>query len=215
MKRIVCYGDSNTWGYNPESGERYPENVRWPKVIASILGRDYDVVEEGLNGRTTVFDDPIDDYRNGAKTLMPCLLSHKPIDLVILMLGTNDLKGIFNANPFYITKGLSRLVDIIQRSECGPRGFAPKILVTAPPEIGKNVLETDVSEYFHEYTVSISKMLPEYYAQMAEEFDCDFINAAEFARPSAIDAVHLEEEGHMRLAQAMARKVKEILEQIV
>jgi len=211
MKRIVCYGDSNTWGYNFADGERFSENIRWPSVMANILGRDYDVVEEGLNGRTTVFDDPMEDHRNGLKTLAPCLLTNKPVDLVILMLGTNDVKTIFNANPFYITKGMARLVDAVQKSECGFGGRAPQVLVAAPVEIGKNILKTDAAEYFHEYSSDISRMLPEYYAQMAEEFGCYFLSAADFAKPSEFDAIHIDEQGHIHLAQAMARKVKEII----
>jgi lysophospholipase L1-like esterase len=211
MKRIICYGDSNTWGYNFADGERFPENIRWPSVMANMLGYEYDVIEEGLNGRTTVFDDPMEDHRNGYKLLLPCLLTNKPVDLVILMLGTNDVKSIFGANPFYITKGMARLVDAVQKSECGYGGVAPKVLVAAPVEIGKNILKTDAAEYFHEYAPDVSRMLQEYYAQMAEEFGCYFISAADYAKPSEFDAIHIEPEGHLRLAQAMARKCKEIL----
>ncbi len=211
MKRIVCYGDSNTWGYNPLDGERYPESVRWPSVMNNMLGMDYDVVEEGLNGRTTVFDDPVDDYRNGADYLMPCLITNKPVDLLIIMLGTNDAKAIFNTNPFYITKGMAKLVEIAFRSECGIGGNPPKILVVAPPEVGKNIMKCHTAEYFHQYAPEISRTLQEYYRQMAEEYGVSFLNAAEFARPSEYDAIHIDEEGHMKLAQAMARKVKEIL----
>ena len=211
MKRIVCFGDSNTWGYSPLNGERFAENVRWPAVMANMLGMEYCVIEEGLNGRTTAFDDPIDDYRDGSKYIMPCLLTNKPVDLVIIMLGTNDIKPIYNANPFFITKGMAKLVDLVQKSECGRNGISPKVLVAAPIEIGKNIMKSDAAEYFHQYAPDISRTLQEYYLQMAVEYGCEYINAAQVAKPSEIDCVHLDEDGHMRLAQAMARKVKEIL----
>jgi lysophospholipase L1-like esterase len=211
MKRIVCYGDSNTWGYNPENGDRFLETVRWPSVMSNMLGMEYSVVEEGLNGRTTVFEDPTEGYRNGADYLMPCLMTNKPVDLLIIMLGTNDIKPIFNTNPFYITKGMAKLVDMAQKSECGPGGRPPKILVAAPIEIGKNIMKCHTAESFHQYAPEVSRILQEYYAEMAEEYGVSYINAAEFARPSEYDAIHMEEEGHMRLAQAMAKKVKEIL----
>ena len=98
MKTILCYGDSNTYGYDPSNGFRYPKNVRWTGVLADLLGPEFTVIEEGCNGRTTVFDDPLEGWKNGLDYLKPCLNSHKPIDLVILMLGSNDLKDIFHAS---------------------------------------------------------------------------------------------------------------------
>lgn len=211
MKRIVCFGDSNTWGYNPLNGERYPENIRWPSVMANMLGMEYSVIEEGLNGRTTVFNDPVEDFRNGSDYIIPCLNTNKPVDLVILMLGTNDMKSIFNANPFFITKGMAKLVDMVQKSESGKNGTSPKILVAAPIEIGKNIMKCDTAEYFHQHAPDISRMLQQYYMEMAQEYGCEYINAAQHAKPSEIDCVHMDEESHMRLAQAMARKIKEII----
>ena len=96
MKTVLCYGDSNTWGYIGGTGERFAPEVRWPGVLQAALGGAYRVIEEGLNGRTTVFDDSIEEGRNGETYLRPCLQTHAPIDLVILMLGTNDLKRRFS-----------------------------------------------------------------------------------------------------------------------
>jgi lysophospholipase L1-like esterase len=97
MKTILCYGDSNTWGYIPGTGERYASHVRWPGVLQNALGNGYVIIEEGLCGRTTVWDDPIEEYRSGKEYLIPCLKSHAPLDLVVLMLGSNDLKMRFAA----------------------------------------------------------------------------------------------------------------------
>jgi lysophospholipase L1-like esterase len=87
VKRILCYGDSNTWGYDPVTQERFDKNERWTGQLSQMLGGNYDVIEEGLNGRTTVWDDPIEGYKNGRDYLIPCLESHKPLDLVIILLG--------------------------------------------------------------------------------------------------------------------------------
>ncbi len=95
IKTILCYGDSNTWGYIPATAGRYPPDVRWPGVMRKLLGEKYNVIEEGLNGRTTVWEDPYKPGRNGLELLIPILDSHNPIDLVVVMLGTNDLKHFY------------------------------------------------------------------------------------------------------------------------
>ena len=103
MKTVLCYGDSNTFGYIPETGMRYPRDIRYPGRLKKLLGDEYDVIEEGCNGRTTIHDDPVDGWKNGLDYLKPCLNSHKPVDFVILMLGSNDLKA-----TFHLTSGLLR-----------------------------------------------------------------------------------------------------------
>ena len=109
MKTILCYGDSNTYGYNPSNGFRYPENVRWTGRLQSALGEGYKIIEEGCNGRTTIFDDPLEGWKNGLGYLRPCLNSHKPVDIVIMMLGSNDLKETFHA---------SRILQLKSRDLC-------------------------------------------------------------------------------------------------
>ena len=108
---VLCYGDSNTYGSVPGGGDRFPRDVRWPGVLAARLGDGWHVVEEGLGGRTTVFDDPILPDRNGKTYLLPCLLSHQPIDLVVVFLGTNDLKARFSASPADIAGGVAVLTE--------------------------------------------------------------------------------------------------------
>ena len=128
MKTILCYGDSNTYGYNPANGMRYPKNVRWPGCLGILLGNEYEVIEEGCNGRTTVFDDPIEGWKNGLDYLRPCLNTHKPIDLVIMMLGSNDLKEVFGAEAKDSAAGAATLVDVIIKFTEEKQGFVPKIL---------------------------------------------------------------------------------------
>lgn len=114
MRRILCYGDSNTWGYDAAADDRFPEEVRWTGVLQQLLGEGFRVIEEGQPGRTTVWDDPIEEHRNGKTALYSVLESQSPVDLVVLMLGTNDLKPRFSLNAFDIAAGLERLVRIIQ-----------------------------------------------------------------------------------------------------
>lgn len=109
MKTVLCYGDSNTYGYNPVNGLRYPQDVRWPGKLQSLLGNGYQIIEEGCNGRTTVFDDPLEGWKNGLDYLRPCLNSHKPVDIVILMLGSNDLKKRSMQVQSRLPRGLERL----------------------------------------------------------------------------------------------------------
>jgi len=137
MKTILCYGDSNTWGYNPATQDRFSQDERSPGVLRQALGDGYEVIEEGLNGRTTVWDDPIEGYKNGKEYLIPCLETHRPLDLVAMLLGTNDLKVRFSLSAYDIANGAGVVVDIVQRSGAGPDEGAPKVLLMAPPPVGK------------------------------------------------------------------------------
>lgn len=205
MKNILCYGDSNTHGFNPAGQNRYPYDVRWTGVLARELGPDFRVIEEGLNGRTTVWVDPIDEDRYGKGYLRPCLLSHAPIDLVVLMLGTNDLKRRFAAPAADIARGVSTLVTIIQTSGVGPDYQAPQILLMSPPPL------TRLSEYAEEFGpegVQKSRQLAGYFQQVAEQLGCAFLDAGQVIEPSEIDGLHFEAEAHQKLGQAVACSVK-------
>ena len=114
MTTILCYGDSNTYGYNPVNGLRYPKDIRWTGVLQKLLGEEYAVIEEGCNGRTTVFEDVAEPWKAGLGYLKPCLNTHKPIDFVIMMLGSNDLKRVFHASAKEIADGAEQLVSIIK-----------------------------------------------------------------------------------------------------
>ena len=137
MKTILCYGDSNTWGCIPLTGahppRRYGPAQRWPGVLRRELGNGFWIVEEGLNGRTTVWDDPLEPFRSGKELLVPCLLTHQPIDLVIVMLGTNDLKIRFGVGARDIAAGAGFLLDVVHASKCGPGESPPEALLLCPP----------------------------------------------------------------------------------
>ena len=129
-KRILCFGDSNTWGAIPQESNRYPENIRWTGVLQNELGENYQIIEEGYNGRTTVFDDVIEWRLSGLKYFMPCCSSQSPLDLIILMLGTNDLKTRFGVDARSIAYGLQRYLDILSITPMD--GNKPKVLIVSP-----------------------------------------------------------------------------------
>ncbi len=208
MKTILCYGDSNTWGSNPEDGApRYGLNERWAGVLRNVLGDGYWVIEEGLGGRTTVWEDPIEGHKNGSAYLPPCLNSHKPLDLVIIMLGTNDLKMRFSVPAFDIANSVGVLVDIVRKSETGIDGGAPKVLVIAPPPVTKL---TGFSEMF-KGSEAKSKQFGVEYARMAGERGVAFLDAGQVIVSSDIDGIHFEVDEHRKLGEAVAAKVRELL----
>jgi lysophospholipase L1-like esterase len=209
VKTILCYGDSNTWGYNPETGERFPEDVRWPGVLRRKLGEGYHVIEEGLPGRTTVWDDPIEgDHKNGRTYLRPCLESHRPVDLVTLMLGTNDLKERFGSSASDIAQGAASLADMMLRSGCGPEGGAPVVVLISPPAVAKL---TDMAQMF-EGSEEKSRQFPEHYRRFAEQYGCEFLDASEVIVSSDVDGIHLDAGEHRKLGDGLAERVKKILE---
>ncbi|HUS84416.1 MAG TPA: GDSL-type esterase/lipase family protein, partial [Anaerolineales bacterium] len=146
MITLLCFGDSNTWGFNPATGERYPLDVRWPGVLRNELGDGYRVIEDGVNGRTAVGGNLLNGFNNGKTDLNPSLASHCPLDLVILMLGTNDLIKRFSGSPDDVGRGIDVLLAIIHQSGAGPGGSAPAVLLLAPPPIGALAGETEVLE---------------------------------------------------------------------
>lgn len=207
MKTIVCYGDSNTWGYAPGSAERYPPDVRWTGVLSDELGDGYHVIEEGLSGRTTVWDDPIEGYKNGKEYLIPCLESHKPLDLVIIMLGTNDLKMRFSVPAYDIANAAGVLVDVAQKSGTGPNEGPPQVLLMAPPPVAKL---TEFAEMF-EGAVAKSKKFAEHYRRVAEEQGCEFFDTSQVIVSNDIDGIHFEASEHQKLGKAVAELVRKIL----
>lgn len=219
MKTVLCYGDSNTFGWDPISVDlldtpivlgqhRLGKNKRWTGIMAAELGEGYHIIEEGLPGRTTVLEDPVEgEDKNGKKYLLPCLLSHAPIDLVLVMLGTNDLKTRFSMTAYDIAMGMAALIGIIKGSGTDKDGMSPEILVISPPPLGK------LSEFgeFLEGGTEKSKKLANYYQRISKQFGCGFLNAGKFIKSSPIDGLHFEEAEHAKLGRALADKVKTIV----
>lgn len=208
MKTVLCYGDSNTYGYVPETGMRYPKSVRYPGRLQLLLGDEYAVIEEGCNGRTTIHDDPIDGWKNGLDYLKPCLNSHKPVDIVILMLGSNDLKETFHLTAREIADGAGTLVDVIRSFTAEKQGFVPTIILVSPPEIGTGIRRSPFFGAFSETAVAESGKFPECYQRVADRKGCVFFNAAKYVFPSEFDSLHLTPEGHRVLAEELCKVIR-------
>lgn len=209
-KRILCFGDSNTFGSRPTGG-RFDEHTRWPMRMAELLGDEYTVLEEGFGGRTTVFDDPVEGgYKSGAAYLPPCLMSHNPLDVVILMLGTNDLKMRFGMTARTVAEGNMRLIRQILQFAMTQDGAPPKILLVAPPVIGSWLGQTHFAEVFGPDAPAKSEKLAAEYARYARLMRCEFLDANYFAAPSREDAIHMNRESHLALAEGIAQKIREM-----
>ena len=218
---IMCYGDSNTWGtvarpHKDAPHPRYGRDVRWPCVLQKLLGDGCAVREEGLGGRTTIYTaNPAMPFKNGLHMLEGCLKTHAPLDLVILMLGTNDLHQPEPLPEAEMGHGIATLVELIQaHPEYGPEEKRPpEILLIAPPFITPSAPDarTEVyGQFFGEYGERLSHRFPEVYRAVAEKYGCYFLDAQPLTRPDARDGVHLDAESHRRLAMAVRDKVLEI-----
>jgi lysophospholipase L1-like esterase len=207
VRTVLCFGDSNTNGADPVSGGRFPWPVRWPGVLQDQLGTSWRVIEEGLGGRTTRFDDPFVEGKNGLTYLVPCLDTHAPIDLVAIMLGTNDLKTMYRTTPQMIANGMASLVRTTRRSESGPGGAAPKILVIAPAPLGP-VSELAGLWGFGDAPAA-SREVARLYQLVAEREGAQFLDGGSVASVDPSEGVHLTAESHAALARAVASRIAE------
>lgn len=210
MKRIMFFGDSNTWGYVPVISERYSEDIRFTGILSKKMP-DCRIIEEGLKGRTTAFDDSLMDDRNGLKALPMLLSTHDPLDIVVIMLGTNDVKRKFNLSAAEIAEGLERLVKTIQMPVSWGGKKIPEILIVCPPGVSADFENTDMEGQFDHSSVERSNQLPDQYRKIADQYNCQYLNAMDYTGPGMSDGVHLEIEEHQKLASALEIKLKEIL----
>jgi len=206
-KHIVCFGDSNTHGYcaDPtdcaDGGSRFNESERWTCLLQQKLGGDYLVLEEGLGGRTTVFTDPLHESMDAVGVAYPVLMSHEPVDLLIVMLGTNDTKERFCANAAAIAVGMERLILKCRSTPCwGAKG--PNILVVCPPPLGAGFHD----EVMGPGCVEKSVALPPYLKAVAERNGCAYLDAKD-CEMNPVDFTHLTKQGHAKLAELLAQRV--------
>lgn len=204
---ILFFGDSNTFGTNPTGGPRHSRDVRFTGVLQKELGDDFYIIEEGLGGRTTVFEDYVDEGKSGISYIAPCMKSHKPIDILVIMLGTNDVKERFSANAVSITMGLERLV----KKACSIDGvFADKknILIVSPCVIKEGSFECS-PQRGHGCEEKSREILP-LYEDLANRLGLFYMSASDYAEASDIDKVHLDANAHRKLADAFKAKILEI-----
>ena len=205
MKQILCFGDSNTWGYDGESRKRLPWGVRWTSLLQEKLNQEeYRIIEEGLCGRTTVFEDPLRDGRKGTALLPTLLETHAQVDVITLMLGTNDCKTVYGASAEVIGRGVRKLIRQIRTHAENSR-----ILLISPIHLGERVWESGYDPEFSPASVEVSKKLEAVYRRIAEEEQVEFLAASRYATPSETDQEHLNEEGHRILAEAIYRQTKQ------
>ena len=212
IRTILCYGDSNTHGTAPipawGQGTRLDRADRWPNVMARALGEGYEVIAEGHGGRTICHDDPVEGPHRNGMTILPAILeSHKPLDLVIVKLGTNDLKPRFSVNATDIALSLERMVRLIRQAECGLAGFSPKILLVAPPP----VRETGPLAPIFEGAAERSRHLGREIQKVAERVNVGFVDAGQHILVSPIDGIHYDADAHQNLGAVLAKKVRQML----
>ena len=210
-KHILCLGDSNTHGYCADPGDcadggiRFNESERWTKRLQAMLGDGYLVIEEGLSGRTTVFPDPLHESMDALSVAYPILKSHESVELLIIMLGTNDTKDRLGMNAACIGLGMERLVRKCMSVDCwGNHG--PNVLIVAPPPIGDELNDPCMGTT----CAAKSREIAYYYEQKAKLLGCHFMdaNGCEFNR---IDFMHLTRKGHAQLAERLAALVPELV----
>ncbi|MFR4086043.1 MAG: GDSL-type esterase/lipase family protein [Lachnospiraceae bacterium] len=207
MKQILCFGDSNTWGYDGESRERLPFKVRWTgRLQKAYEGKDVRIIEEGLCGRTTVFEDSFRQGRKGTALLPTLLETHHPVDLVVLMLGTNDCKTIFGASAEVIGRGIQCLLDQIQT-------FAPQadVLLISPIYLGEKVWQEGYDQDFSPQSVQVSKELETVYERIVAERQIGYLRASDYVQCCEADQEHLNAQGHQIFAQAVYEKTERML----
>ncbi|MDB6075027.1 MAG: hydrolase [Verrucomicrobiaceae bacterium] len=216
MQTILCFGDSNTWGYDPSATlaagyhVRYAHDVRWTGALARHLGPAFTVIAEGQNGRTTVHDDPTAFApRNGRKALPLILESHKPIDIVVLMLGSNDLKTVYHVPPGDIAAGAGLLVKMILQSDAGPNNKAPKVLLVCPPPVADLSGLPEMNAKMEDGR-NKSLALPAYYEAVAKQYGVAFLNSQDIIVPSLVDGIHLEASEHAALGGAVAVALRQM-----
>lgn len=210
-KTIVCFGDSNTHGYNSSNMGRFSHKERWTCLLQEMLGENYLIREEGLSGRTTSFDDPLFEGLNGFAYIHACMLTHEPLDLLIIMLGTNDVKDRFSATPGNIAKGLERLVTKAIHTPEAWRG-EPNILIIAPPPIEEGYYETEIGPEMGKDCMEKSKALAPLFEQVADRLHCHFLDAASVPGVGMYpyDHMHLSLDAHRILAEKLAELIPQI-----
>lgn len=206
MKKIICYGDSNTFGYIPGKGGRYDRHTRWPGKLQDLLGASFEVTEEGLCGRTTAFEDMTCPGRCGLDTMGAAIRRHGPVDLLVVMLGSNDCKTQFHLSAVQIRDALEKVVKEAVYHAAEPF----QTLLIAPAPITENVLKSGFGTEFDKTSLIVSRELAAEYKKLAETIACGFLDASEATCASATDGLHLDEKGHPALARAVAEKIKEM-----
>ena len=212
MPVVMCFGDSNTHGTMPmrnlQDRRRYGREIRWPGVLAAELGPDWHVIEEGNGGRTTVHPDPIDgEHRAGLRILPALLESHRPLDAVVIMLGTNDMQARFTSSAGDVCRGVERLVREVQISDAGINGASPKVLVVSPVPVE----EVGLFEEMFAGGAAKSRALGPALSEMADRTGAHFADAGDWAEVDPVEGIHLSAEAHAAIGAGVAVVLKNVI----
>ncbi|MCQ2545578.1 MAG: GDSL-type esterase/lipase family protein [Clostridia bacterium] len=216
-RTILCYGDSNTYGFDPLSQKRHGVNVRWTMVLQKLLGDKYRVIEEGCNGRTAYNYVEECPWKTGDYGMAAILNSHKPIDLMVFMLGTNDLKNLYDATPQTIADAMLNMMNEAATLLLEQQEYVPEFLLISPVEVSDKLKATPFSDQFDQSSADKSRELADALKQAAANFNfegktCHFLNAADYAVPSKLDCIHMDPDQHQRLAKAICDKIHNEIE---
>ncbi|MDO4414522.1 MAG: GDSL-type esterase/lipase family protein [Erysipelotrichaceae bacterium] len=207
--RILCYGDSNTYGYVPAgSGRRYGSTIRWPMKLQSLLGDSFTVIEEGLSGRTADLARNYESWKSGNAYLCASLSTHRPVDFLIIMLGTNDLKKDFMRDEKMIAETVSHLIRDAEEFFREKQGYIPEILLISPPHLSKAAPSGPFGSDFDIRSVQVSQKLAYEYQKIAEEHHILFLDSSLYAHVSETDGVHLDQENHLHFARAVCNVIR-------
>ena len=205
--RILCFGDSLTWGSDPAGGPRLP--TRWPRVLQYTLGPGYEVIEEGQGGRNIATDDIPESEKNGFKYILPCLETHNPLNLVIIMLGTNDCKRKFAYSLQDIAWEMEHFLQKVLTHRQYGSATLFDILLVSPPPMNEGLMNSWLGDVF-EYEVGMRKSagLSKWYREIAEKYEIGFMDASEYCQSSPVDGVHMDAENQLKLGKAIADYVR-------
>ncbi len=209
---VVCFGDSLTWGFNPVDKSRYGHDIRWTRLLQRELGERFYVVEEGINGRTTVFEDPVRGDKNGLAHLASVRKTHMPIDILVIMLGTNDLQDRFSLSADAVGLAMSRILFAATQKTDDVEGRAPKVLLMAAPPLGDFTGKEYANIYSNAHGGVQSRLLSGVYQRIAADYGVAFFDTGTVISASETDAIHFEAAPQADLARAIAVEVRQLAE---
>ncbi len=205
MKQILCYGDSNTWGLKRDTFSRFPYEVRWTGLLAQMLGEQFRVIEEGLCGRTIAVEDELQPFRSGLNYVEPCLMSHFPLDHIVVMLGTNDLKCRYNLSPGEIGMSMEEMIKRIKNCLYWFHSDAKILLVAPAPLISCGYEDCELDDT----SIEKSRVISRVYREIAARYQLEFLDAAEYITGFQEDGCHFSEEGHRQFSRAVFEKLND------
>lgn len=209
VKRILCFGDSLTWGYDPVNRVRFDESIRWPRVMGQILGDEYEVIEEGQNGRTIATEDPAEGEKNGLTYIGPCLETHTPFDVLIIMLGSNDCKRKFSYSAMDIAGEMQILIEKVKAYNEFRCQNSFKIVLVSPPLVSDAIKDSWLGDSFgYENAIKLSKELSDWYRKLSHMYGTEFIDAADHVKVSDADGVHMDADNQRKLGKILAEFIK-------